>query len=102
MHFVKNIASIVFTISLFAACNLGKNEQNSATIGKDVLQSDIDSSVNPADDFFDYANGGWIKRNAIPADESSWGIGNLVIDENLNRLLKINEDAAKTNATQGK
>ena len=86
---------------LFSACN-GKNGSKTATADKDVLQSDIDSSVNPADDFFQYANGGWIKHNAIPADESSWGIGDLVIDENLKRLHKINEDAAKANATARK
>lgn len=86
---------------MFTSCNLGKNELQTATIGKDVLQSHIDTSVNPADDFFNYANGGWIKSNAIPADESSWGIGNLVVEENLKRLRKINEDAAKAKAATG-
>jgi putative endopeptidase len=101
MHLIKTTTYIVFIVTLFTACNLGKNELNTATIGKDVLQSHIDSSINPADDFFDYANGGWIKSHAIPADQSSWGIGDLVIEENLNRLRKINEDAAKANASQG-
>ena len=101
MHFIKTTACIFLTLIFFTACNLGKNEQNSATIGKDVLESHLDTSVNPAKDFFEYANGGWIKSNAIPADESSWGIGDLVIQENLNRLHKINEDAAKSTGAQG-
>ncbi len=101
MHILKASAFFSFATIMLAACNSLTNEIQTATIGKDVLQSHIDSTVNPAEDFFDYANGGWIKSNAIPADESSWGIGNLVIEENLKRLRKINEDAAKSNTTAG-
>ncbi|MEO7209950.1 MAG: M13 family metallopeptidase N-terminal domain-containing protein, partial [Chitinophagaceae bacterium] len=68
---------------------------------KDVLAVNMDTTVNPADDFFDYANGGWIKNNPIPADQSSWGIGALVIQENQNRLKEIADNAAKANAAQG-
>jgi len=100
MIFPKRFVCIVLSVYVFTACNT-KSESKEATVGEDVLQSHIDSSVNPANDFFDYANGRWIKHNAIPADQSSWGIGNLVIDENLKRLRKINEDAAKANAAQG-
>lgn len=35
--------------------------------------NDIDRNVRPQDDFFHYANGGWLKRNAIPPHEASWG-----------------------------
>ncbi len=67
----------------------------------DILASNMDTSINPADDFFAYANGGWLKKNPIPDDESGWGIGNLVNEENLNRLKAINEKAAKENPAKG-
>ncbi|MES2649336.1 MAG: M13 family metallopeptidase [Bacteroidota bacterium] len=67
----------------------------------DILASHIDSSVTPGDDFFNYANGGWIKNNTIPAEESRWGIGNLVLEENLKRVLAINKSAAAENAAPG-
>jgi len=70
-------------------------------VKQDILTANIDSSVNPGDDFFNYANGGWIKKNPIPAEESGWGIGNMVVNENLKRLKEINEQAAKANAAQG-
>ncbi len=60
----------------------------------DILVQHADTTVSPANDFFEYANGGWIKDNPIPASESSWGIGNLVQNEIYTRLRKINEDAA--------
>ena len=61
----------------------------------------MDTTIKPTEDFFMYANGGWIKNNAIPAEESSWGIGNLVIEENYRRLREISEKAAKENAAKG-
>ena len=58
-----------------ASANLDSS-QNKA----DVLRVNMDTSVNPSDDFFMYANGGWIKTNPIPPDQGSWSIGNLVIE----------------------
>lgn len=62
----------------------------------DALASNMDTSARASKDFFLYANGGWIKRNPIPADESGWGIGNLAMEENLVRLKIINEKAENT------
>jgi putative endopeptidase len=33
----------------------------------------MDKSVRPQDDFYHFANGAWLKNNAIPAEESRWG-----------------------------
>ena len=67
----------------------------------DPVFKNLDPTVKPGDDFFAYANGGWIKRNPIPAAYSSWGIGNVVSEEIRDRLKKINEDAMKANAPVG-
>src|SRR6476660_503936 len=67
----------------------------------DVLAVNMDTTVKPGDDVFMYANGGWIKTNPIPNEESQWGIGNLVIEENTRRLREISEKAAKENAPKG-
>ncbi len=34
---------------------------------------DIDATTRPQDDFYQYANGGWLKRNPVPPHESHWG-----------------------------
>ncbi len=78
-----------------------KTKTSNETDKPNALAVNIDSTVNPAEDFFQYANGGWIKNNAIPEEQSSWGIGNLVIEENLKRLREISENAAKTSNTKG-
>jgi len=68
---------------------------------KDFIASNIDSTVKPSEDFFLYANGGWIKQNPIPAAESGWGIGNLVNEEIYDRKKKINEKAVNEKAPDG-
>jgi putative endopeptidase len=67
----------------------------------DVFAADIDTTVSPGQDFFEYANGKWIKDHPIPAEESSWGIGNVVYNENQQRLREISEEAAKAGGTKG-
>lgn len=68
---------------------------------QDILKANIDSTVNPADDFFQYAEGTWIKNNPIPGDQTNWGIGQLVQEELYNRLKKINEEAVQKAAKNG-
>ncbi|MEN9576399.1 MAG: hypothetical protein RL514_4254 [Verrucomicrobiota bacterium] len=66
---------------------------------EDLLRRNMDPSVHPGDDFFAYANAGWLRRNPIPASESRWGIGEVVREELYSRLRQINERAAAdTNA----
>lgn len=38
-----------------------------------IILENMDTSVNPKDDFYNYVNGSWVKNNTIPDDESRWG-----------------------------
>jgi len=88
-----------FTLVLLA---LGSCKTKVAgTSKKDFLADNLDTTVSPADDFFQYANGGWLTRNPIPNDQAGWGIGNLVNEENLKRFKELNEKAASSNAAKG-
>jgi len=82
-------------------CSTCHNRVESSSTKKDFLADDLDTSVSPREDFFEYANGGWIKKNPIPNDQAGWGIGNLVIEENLKRFKDLNEKAAASNAPKG-
>ncbi|MBL7792470.1 MAG: M13 family metallopeptidase [Saprospiraceae bacterium] len=95
--------SIIFTLTaiLLLAYGCKQPAPQSETPAKDILSANMDTTVNPGDDFFAFANGGWIKNNPIPDEQSSWGIAYLVIEENRNRLRKITEQAAAQKASQG-
>ena len=81
-----------------AGCNSGAK---SGAAQPDLLQANLDTTVHPGDDFFQYANGGWLKRHPIPASESSWGIGKEVQNEVYARLRALNQEAAKAKAAAG-
>lgn len=93
------ILAICTVTATVISCNSKPGTTTSAKA--DVLASNLDTTVSPGADFFQYANGGWIKANPIPNEQSSWGIGNLVIEENLKRLREISEKAAASNAAKG-
>jgi putative endopeptidase len=67
----------------------------------DFLAANLDTTVSPATDFFQYANGGWIKSTSIPAAERGWGVGNLVQEDIYQRLQTISQKAAAENAPAG-
>jgi putative endopeptidase len=63
--------------------------------------SRMDTSVSACTDFFQYANGTWLKNTEIPASQSSWGTFNMLRDNTTVTLREILENAAKANAPQG-
>src|SRR5438094_9481945 len=54
----------------------------------------MDTSVKPQDDFYLYANGGWLKRNPVPPEYSRWGSFSELEEKNNEALHKIAEKTA--------
>jgi putative endopeptidase len=55
----------------------------------------MDKSVAPGDDFFDYANGTWVKNTQIPPDKARYGMFNVLDDLSKERTRGIIEEQAK-------
>ncbi|RYE98272.1 MAG: M13 family peptidase, partial [Oxalobacteraceae bacterium] len=56
------------------------------------------ATLRPGDDFFAWANGGWLSKTDIPADRSSWGAMASLAEETNQRIVKLIEDAARDKA----
>jgi putative endopeptidase len=61
----------------------------------------MDPTVRPGDNFYLYANGGYIARTKLPADRAAIGVFNTLYDLSLKQVASIIEDAAKANAPAG-
>lgn len=71
-------------------------------LGSGVQLDFMDSRVDPADDFFRYANGSWLKNTEIPADKARYGAFTKLADKAQEDLKVIIRKAAEaTNAPDG-
>ncbi|MBA2626829.1 MAG: M13 family peptidase, partial [Gemmatimonadales bacterium] len=61
----------------------------------------MDRSVRPGDDFFGYANGGWVRASVIPADRSAIGAFSIAAQRADTQLAQVVRDAAAANAAHG-
>lgn len=61
----------------------------------------LDQAVKPSEDFFRYANGGWLKANPIPADQTTWGALQELREATLEALREIMEEAVTAKAPKG-
>ena len=61
----------------------------------------FDPRTPPCTDFFQYANGGWLKSNPIPASYSTWSLDNEITERNLTILRGILENAAANPRVRG-
>src|SRR4051812_5220979 len=55
----------------------------------------MDTSANACDNFYQYANGAWLKKTEIPAAFPSWGAGAMLRERNNEILRQILEGSAK-------
>ena len=69
MKILKTII-VCSTILLFNSCQNSESEIDKIP---GIILENMDTSVDPKDDFYNYVNGNWMKTNTIPDDESRWG-----------------------------
>lgn len=75
----------MFTVFALAACR--KNDAGVPALDP----ADMDLTVSPGDDFYRYANGGWMQKNPLKAEYARYGSFDVLAErneENLNELFK--------------
>jgi putative endopeptidase len=73
------------------ACDINKTHP----IVDPIDQTAVDSSVRPQDDFFSYANGGWLKRTEIPPSQIAWGGYFTLIEQSVTDIFHILDSLGK-------
>src|SRR5579864_608950 len=61
----------------------------------------MDPAVHPGDNFYLYANGGFVARTKLPPDRAAIGVFDSLLDQSYKQVASIIDDAAKANAPAG-
>ena len=79
---------------LYSCHTINKNK----VAKKDFLDlSAMDTTVSPAQNFFEYANGTWLKNTQIPADKNAWGGFPQLAEHNLQEMKSILDSCSSLN-----
>lgn len=93
---MKNLKlTLLVAVTLLVSCT--KKEELTSGINK----KNMDTKVNPGDNFANYVNGTWYKTTKIPADKASYGAFDMLYDQSQKDIKAIIEEAAKSNAADG-
>lgn len=95
---MRQIAIGAFSIAVVCiSCQSNKSTESNTGIGIDL--AGIDSSINPADDFYKFVNGKWFANNTIPASEATWSNFNVIENNNKTNLRILFEELASKTHT---
>lgn len=87
---------LMMTMMMMAAPVLGMAQGKSG-----IDPANLDKSVRAADDFYQFATGGWQKRNPLPAAYSRFGSFDQLQEDNNKRINSILSDLLKKNYKHG-
>ena len=90
---LKPIIPIVLMISA-PIMGMGQNKSG-------LVMSNLDKTVKPADDFYQFATGGWQKNNPLPAAYSRYGSFDQLQENNSKRINTILSDLEKKKYATG-
>ena len=87
---------LMMTMMMMAAPVVGMAQGKSG-----IDPANLDKSVRAADDFYQFATGGWQKRNPLPAAYSRFGSFDQLQEDNNKRINSILSDLLKKNYKHG-
>ena len=92
--FYKSLCTLLtgtLIVTMITGCG---NQKNKIKVELPINSANLDATVKPGNDFYQYANGGWMKSNPIPADKSRYGAFEELAEENTTQLRGIMEEAS--------
>ncbi len=83
---MKKIRLLIFVFVLALSAHAQK---------KYIDKANMDLSVKPGDNFYEYANGGWLKKTTMPSTKTRWGSFDILREESSQNCKTLLEEASK-------
>ncbi|MBR6929910.1 MAG: M13 family metallopeptidase [Bacteroidales bacterium] len=98
----RNVIAMMILTTVATGCGEKAVETPKKEVVPAIELSNMDLSINPADDFFRYANNNWLKNNPIPEEYSTYGAFTEIDQHNEILIQDIIDEVSKdANAAQG-
>ncbi len=98
IQIMKKLLVFMFPVMMLAsACQSGENGEKVPAID----MSDLNQSVSPAKDFYQYANGGWISKHPLKPEYARFGSFDVLRENNVERLNALFAEMATMSPESG-
>lgn len=88
-------------LPIIAFCSFTMAGMAQNDLGTGINGADLDKSVRPADDFYQYACGGWMMSHPLPAAYSRYGSFDKLAEDNVKRINDILNDLKTKDYAEG-
>lgn len=97
------IKNKLIVLSIIGAATLAgcATKQEAESKFASFTAENMDLTVDPSVDFYQYANGGWMKQHPLPDDKSRYGAFDMLAEENRDKVKIVIEQAAKESGEKG-
>ena len=91
----------LLTTATFAIFASAASFSAAPAVAQNTSASDIDRSTKPGDDFYQYANGRWLKNLAIPVGQTSYDTRAILREKTAQRVRDLIQEAVASRAAKG-
>ncbi|MEO9869144.1 M13 family metallopeptidase [Ekhidna sp.] len=92
---MRNSILTLLSASLLVACTAPSEDTKAKEMPPGLDMAMMGEGVDPKEDFYRFANGNWMDKTEIPADEGRWGGFPELREKNDNIMLDIMDQAAQ-------
>ncbi len=88
-NFLKPVLAFAVIAAAATSCKEKTEIAQTDTEPHGIILANMDTTVSPKVDFYNYVNGNWMKENEIPDDETSWAGFTILRKKTSNDVLNI-------------
>lgn len=90
---MRKILALAATAVLWSCTQPEAEPTTKQSLGFDL--ANLDTTVSPCNDFFQYIAGGWVKNNPIPDSESRWSNAGILVESNNKKVRGLLDSVAQ-------